>query len=146
MVSVFDVAEYILRKKGQMTAWKLQKLVYYSQAWSLVWDDRPLFRARIEAWTNGPVAPTLYREHRGIFKVRKIDKGKPNNLDQDARDTTDVVLEYYGDKSPQWLSDLTHMEEPWRRARIGIPEGARSGNEITHDSMAEYYGGLLPGS
>ena len=144
MASVFDVAGYILRKKGLMTAWKLQKLVYYSQAWSLVWDDRPLFRARIEAWTNGPVAPTLYREHRGNFKVRKIDKGNPNNLDQDARETVDVVLEYYGDKSPQWLSDLTHMEEPWRRARMGVPEEARSGNEITHASMAEYYGGLLP--
>ena len=144
MASVFDVAEYILRKKGPMTAWKLQKLVYYSQVWSLVWDDRPLFRARIEAWTNGPVAPALYQEHRGMFKVRKIDKGNPKNLDQDAKDTIDVVLEYYGDKSPQWLSDLTHMEEPWRRARIGIPEGVRSGSEITRDSMAEYYGGLLP--
>jgi uncharacterized phage-associated protein len=36
MTSVFDVAQYILRRKGQMTTWKLQKLVYYSQAWSLV--------------------------------------------------------------------------------------------------------------
>ncbi len=144
MASIFDVAECILRMKGPMTAWKLQKLVYYSQAWSLVWDDRPLFRARIEAWTNGPVAPALYQEHRGKFKVRKIDKGNPNNLVQDARETIDIVLEHYGNKSPQWLSDLTHMEEPWRRARIGVPEGERSGNEITHASMAEYYGGLLP--
>ena len=40
MASVLDVAEYILRKSGPMTAWKLQKLVYYSQAWSLVWDDK----------------------------------------------------------------------------------------------------------
>ncbi len=62
----------------------------------------------------------------------------------DARDTVNIVLKHYGDKSPQWLSDLTHMEEPWRTARVGVPEGARSGNEITHASMAEYYGGLLP--
>ncbi len=40
MVSIFDVATYILKKKGPMTTWKLQKLVYYSQAWSLVWDDK----------------------------------------------------------------------------------------------------------
>ena len=34
------------------TSWKLQKLVYYCQAWSLVWDEEPLFEARIEAWAN----------------------------------------------------------------------------------------------
>ena len=43
MATVFDVAAYILAKRGEMTAWKLQKLVYYSQAWSLVWDQRPIF-------------------------------------------------------------------------------------------------------
>ena len=38
-VSAGDVAAYILRKQGTLPAMKLQKLVYYSQAWSLVWDD-----------------------------------------------------------------------------------------------------------
>jgi len=49
-LSVHDVAAYILKKQGEMSAMKLQKLVYYSQAWSLVWDEKPLFRAQIEAW------------------------------------------------------------------------------------------------
>ena len=43
MRSVYDVAAYILQKSGELTTWKLQKLVYYSQAWSLVWDERALF-------------------------------------------------------------------------------------------------------
>jgi uncharacterized phage-associated protein len=34
-------------------ALKLQKLLYYSQAWHLVWEDTPLFTARIEAWIDG---------------------------------------------------------------------------------------------
>ena len=49
-----DVAEYILKLHGPMTVMKLQKLCYYAQAWSLVWDDRPLFKERLEAWANGP--------------------------------------------------------------------------------------------
>jgi len=65
MANVFDVARYILKHTGPVTAWKLQKLVYYSQAWSLVWDVRPLFPERIEAWANGPVCPELYAQHRG---------------------------------------------------------------------------------
>ena len=51
--SVFDVAQYILETCGTMSAMKLQKLVYYSQAWSLVWNDKPLFYEEIEAWAGG---------------------------------------------------------------------------------------------
>ena len=43
MANVFDTAKYILEQSGPMSAMKLQKLCYYSQVWSLVWDDAPLF-------------------------------------------------------------------------------------------------------
>jgi uncharacterized phage-associated protein len=59
MASAHDVAAYILSRQGRMTAMKLQKLVYYSQAWSVVWDERPLFPEKIEAWANGPVVRDL---------------------------------------------------------------------------------------
>ena len=140
MTNVFDVAAYILREQGAMTAMKLQKLVYYAQAWSLVWDQRPLFQNRIEAWANGPVSPELYEWHRGRFSVEPgTCPGNPARLDKDARDTVDSVLMYYGNKHPRWLSDLTHMESPWRDARHGIADGERGSREITHAAMAEYY-------
>lgn len=142
MARVHDVAAYILSKLGNMTAMKLQKLVYYSQAWSLVWDDRPLFRARIEAWANGPVVPELYRYHRQQYQVSEWPCGNKTALTLEERATVNGVLKFYGDKPSQWLSDLTHKEDPWLRARRGIPAGAPSGNEITHAAMAEYYGGL----
>src|SRR5215208_5165628 len=108
MATAHDVAAYILQKMGEMTAMKLQKLVYYSQAWSLVWDERPLFRDRIEAWANGPVVPALYQHHRGRFQVRKWSQGDPDALSREAQETIDAVLDFYGNKSSQWLSDLTH--------------------------------------
>ena len=43
MANVFDIAKYILEYAGPMSTMKLQKLCYYSQAWSLVWDDEELF-------------------------------------------------------------------------------------------------------
>jgi uncharacterized phage-associated protein len=142
MADVLDVAQYILDKLGSMTAWKLQKLVYYSQAWSLVWDERPLFPERIEAWANGPVCPDLYATHRGQFIVQKIDNGYPSAIDKDGQDTIDAVLGYYGDKNSQWLSDLTHAEAPWKDARGDLPPGAVSNREITHEAMAAYYESL----
>lgn len=139
MASVFDVAEFILQKAGEMTAWKLQKLVYYAQAWSLVWDERPLFKERIEAWANGPVCPDLYQRHKGQFVVSKIEGGDSKKLDGAAQETIDAVLKYYGDKSAQWLSDLTHAEAPWRETRGDLAPGTNSSREITLEAMAAYY-------
>ena len=143
-VSVKDVAAYILDKCDKLSTWKLQKLCYYSQAWSLVWDDGPLFEERIEAWANGPVVPILYGLHRGQFHISEIDGGDASELDQDQRDTVDAVLEFYGDKEAAWLSALTHKERPWREAREreNLTAGERGNAEILPDIMAEYYGGL----
>lgn len=149
MATAGDVARYILERLApdgsgaRLTAWKLQKLVYYAQAWSLVWDDQPLFDDEIQAWANGPVTPSLYLQHRGRFSVRASDiKGRASVLTEDQRETVDGVLKFYGNKTSQWLSDLTHAELPWKEARVGTPDGARSQAEITHESMSEYYGSL----
>jgi uncharacterized phage-associated protein len=143
MASVHDVAAYILQKHGRMTAMKLQKLVYYSQAWSLVWDEAPLFLEPIEAWANGPVVRDLYEHHRGRFNVDNWPRGDPSALTADQRETIDAVLAYYGKQSSLWLSALTHEEAPWRNARGGLPPGAPGGHMITHEAMAEYYSSLV---
>lgn len=143
MASVHDVAEYILQKCGAMSTMKLQKLVYYSQAWSLVWDEDVLFPETIEAWANGPVSPALYAAHRGKYRVDVTDlQGDPSVLSPDQRETVDEVVKFYGDKQPQWLSDLTHSEAPWIHARKGLADGDRGSREISPASMSEYYGSL----
>ena len=142
MPSVHDVAAYILQKQGQMTAMKLEKLVYYCQAWSLAWDEAPLFDEPIEAWANGPVVPALFSEHRGQYFVSDWPKGDANNVSSVQIDTIKAVLNFYGDKTSQWLSDLSHSEQPWIDARAGLPSGIRGHSVISHDSMAFYYQGL----
>lgn len=141
-ISVHDVAAYILQKQGQMTTMKLQKLVYYCQAWSLVWDEAPLFPEEIEAWANGPVVRELYDKHKGSFTISTWRYGDPSKLTQKQKNTIKSVLKYYGDKSSQWLSDLTHMEDPWKDARQGLTPADRGNREITLASMNEYYSSL----
>jgi len=142
MANVADVATYILESKGSMTAMKLQKLVYYSQAWHLVWEDRPLFSETIEAWANGPVAPALYSQHRGVFMVDEL-KGDLSQIEDFEKTSIDAVLEHYGSKTSYELSELTHRESPWLQARDGAAAGARSTKEISLGSMQEYYSALL---
>lgn len=146
MANVFDVASYILEKTGRISTMKLQKLCYYSQAWSLVWDDKPLFEEEFEAWANGPVCRELFSIHRGEFSIEadEIPENMLSNdgLTTDEKETIDVVLKSYGSKNAQWLSTLTHLEDPWNNARIGIPDGVACSNIITKESMAMYYGSL----
>ena len=145
MATVFDAAVCILSKSGEMTAMKLQKLCYYAQAWSLAWDGRPLFDEAIEARANGPVCRELYDAHSGQFEVSAAmfnDKGDPSRLAPEQRETVDEVLKFYGDKSSQWLSELTRAEEPWKNARRGSNPGERGFAVISRADMAGYYGSL----
>lgn len=142
MATVYDVAAYILTKKNPLTAVKLQKLLYYAQAWALVWDEKPLFPERIEAWVNGPVVPELYDYHRGQFIIENLPLGNPERLTKTEQETIDEVLNFYGDKSSQWLSELTHKETPWLEARQGLAPGERGNQEIPLATMAEYYESL----
>lgn len=121
---------------------KLQKLLYYAQAWSLVWDECPLFTEKIEAWANGPVVPDIYRDHRGLFLIESWSTGDAKRLDTEQQLTINSVVNFYGEKTAQWLSDLTHREKPWLDARRGLDPSDRGSEEITLDSMAEYYGSL----
>jgi uncharacterized phage-associated protein len=140
-MSAEDVAVYILEKRRSMSAMKLQKLVYYAQAWSLVWDEKPLFDDQIQAWLAGPVVPALYAKHRGLFTVDKsvFREGDSSKLGDVERETVDAVLDFYGDRPAEWLSDLTHKERPWRDARVGVGDMENSENVIPLESMAVYY-------
>src|ERR1700750_2947691 len=99
MADVFDAAAYILKRHGPMTAMKLQKLIYYSQAWSIVWDDDALFPEEIEAWKNGPVVRCLWEAHRGRFRVEDIPQGEAMLLEENQQATVNAVLEFYGNRS-----------------------------------------------
>ena len=144
MASVNDVAKYVLMKLGKITTMKLEKEVYYCQAWSLGWDGEPLFDEDFQAWANGPVCPELFHRHKGKFVVdESLFSDIPNyNFTDTQKETLDAVLDYYGDKEPQWLSELTHKEAPWRQARAGIPLGESCDRIIEKESMQQYYGGL----
>ena len=143
MANIFDVAKYILEQQGNMSTMKLQKLCYYAQAWALVWDDRPLFNEEFEAWANGPVCRELFFKTKGQYSVSAEDEtGGEGNLTDNEKDTIDHVLEHYGKHNAQWLSQLTHMEDPWNEARDGVAPGVGCDQVITKESMAMYYGGL----
>lgn len=144
MATIFDVAKYITERTGEVSAMKLQKLMYYVQAWSLVWEEEPLFDNDFQAWANGPVLPGLYALHRGMFKVEAslFSEASSANLTDTERGNIDKVIAFYGEKTAQWLSNLTHQENPWLDARGELPVGASSEVVIPQAAIHEYYSSL----
>lgn len=140
--SAGDVAAYLLERTGLISAMKLHKLVYYAQAWHLVWAEEPLFAERIEAWPAGPVTPALYELHRGQFTLDAWPAGSSATLGADERSTVDAVIAGYGSLEGRELTALTHSERPWREARGGLPPTERGSAEIDLDCMQEFYVGL----
>jgi uncharacterized phage-associated protein len=144
MLNVKNVAHYILTKVGTITTVKLQKLVYYSQAWSLAWDGVPLFNEEFQAWSNGPVCAELFDAHRGRFLISSDDLAAYGDyrLSDCENETIDIVIATYNKYNSQQLSDMTHQERPWKEARNGFAPGERCHNIISKETMQDYYGGL----
>jgi len=138
MLSCYDIAQYFLAKADEdagdlMSNLKLQKLVYYTQGFSLALFDKPLFPERIEAWIHGPVVPALYHEYKG-YGAGAIPP--PPTLDfpkyaQETRELLDEVYAVYGQFAAWKLRNMTHQEPPW----CMTPEG----QEITHDALRVYF-------
>lgn len=133
-IPVESVAAWLQRRNASASGMKLQKLLYYAQAWHLVWEGQPLFTERLEAWAQGPVSPHVYgtlRHEEGSLASQA--------LPPEAVSTLEAVLFAYGDRSGRWLSELTHREAPWRAARAGLPDEAPSKEEISLELMRQTY-------
>ncbi len=126
-----------------ITNLKLQKLLYYAQAWNLVFTGQPLFRDSIEAWVHGPVVPSVFRKFKE-YRWNTIDCPVFPLGDSGVIDHVNSVLDAYGNLPATRLERLTHREEPWRLARGNRPVDEPSSAVIDTDVMKRFYSSLLP--
>ena len=145
------VAKYFIFKSHKagkpISNKKLQKLVYYAQAWHLVLrDGKPLFNDPIEAWVHGPAVRALYGAYKQYGHGNIGDAVQEKDLTgitKDMEDVLDQVWEAYGEKyDAEYLEMLSHSEAPWQKAREGIEEAESSSSEISLDEMKKYYSSL----
>ncbi len=146
-VTAFDIAEYFIylsdRNKRGISNKKLQKVVYYAQAWFLVLAGRLLFPDKIEAWIHGPAIPELYRKYKK-FGFSPISSQNANFdpaklFDRETLGILDEVWDVYGKYDADYLEVLTHEEDPWINARNALEFSESSTNEISTDILKDFY-------
>lgn len=126
---------------------KLQKLMYYIQAWSLGINGEKMMEARFEAWVHGPVCRQLYDRFKSTKSLYStIDKEDVKNIDatnditQEDKEFINYILENFARYSGPQLETMTHNEQPWIEARNGASPMEHCENQISEDTMRTYYG------
>ena len=141
MLSIFDVANWFLSKES-MTPKKLQKLCYYYKAWGLaLYDEDLLPNYDFEAWVHGPVNPALYKKYVNFFwqDIPKKKEDNSNLFNEKEIDLLESVWITYGKMSANALEAQTHVELPWKNARVGFNENENCKRKISNDDMKEFY-------
>lgn len=145
--SALDVSKYIIciaqRNGDIITNLKLQKLLYYAQAWYLVNNNNSkLFEDDIEAWQYGPVVPKVYNEFKSFGRkpiILDCDLERDfQNLSEDDKHYLNEFCEAFFRFSATELVAMTHQEKPWIEA---INNGVRS--IINTDTMYKFYTDML---
>lgn len=134
MASAMHVARHLERHR-LLPEMKVQKLLYYAQAWSLAWTGRALFPDEIEAWVDGPVVRSVWveRRHGGAEGVGDV------NLTEDEMAVIDAVHHHYGRLSGPELSARTHAERAWLEARGDLSPEQPSRRPISQHTMRRTY-------
>jgi len=140
-----EIADYLLWRVAQeqpedpdyLTNMKLQKLLYYIQGWSMVDTGQPAFREEIEAWTHGPVVPSVFQafDHLGKRPIVDVPQSPPE-LTEQIQQLIESVWQRYKAYSAFELSHMTHQEAPWQKARGSSRADQASRRRIKREDIA----------
>lgn len=148
LIDTILLSNYILKHYGPMSHLKLQKLVYYCDAYSLAYFGKPLIADDFEAWVHGPVCRRLYDSLKDKSKLYSdvaytfdgIDVDKEfSTLTSDQQSLIINILSQLSSWSSFELEASTHQEDPWKNARKGYSEADKCNVIIKKDDMKEYY-------
>lgn len=146
MADIRDIGQYIVELyDGIVDKHRLAKLCYFTQGWHLAWTGSPITESPFQAWKYGPVPTKLGPasiEIENSFNVKKISRGDASRLTEYERAVIEEIIDFYGNKSFNELTELSHGRA-WQEARRGLPSDERSNEEITLDSMLKEFSILI---
>jgi uncharacterized phage-associated protein len=143
--AAFDVAKWFInrvdREAGDsITHLKVQKLLYFAEAWHQVSHGKELFNEQIEAWAHGPVVREVYTRL-ADFGWQALDSIEPPPPDfpQETVETLELVVDLYDQFTAKQLEELTHLDKPWLDARGDLAPEARCTNIISKSAIKAYF-------
>ena len=146
------IADYVILRlnsdeRVNLINLKLQKLLYYLQAWSFGIKKVKFLNCSFEAWVHGPVSRELYnrfKDTRSLYSFITISDVKnpnpENDIEKEDIEFINYILDNYAGYSGSELESMTHNEMPWQEARKGFMPLEACSNVISESTMEQYYG------
>ena len=125
------------KEREGITNLKLQKILYFAQAYYLAKLGKPLFGDAIEAWKYGPVVSSVYNKYRRHESNTIISEADDSNISSEDKDNLKRIWDLFGGYSAGRLVDIAHAHTPWKEAFES------KNKEISHKAIGEYYKPLL---
>lgn len=150
MVTAHNVADFFIdiaknNENDTITNLRVNKLVYFAQAWYLTRYNIPLFNEEIEAWDYGPIVSSLYQVYKkyGKNNIDNVSDNYSSNIfSADELKTLIDVAVYYGKYSTTELVNLTHRKDsPWYKV---MTSQNRTSCIISKESLKDYYQNQAP--
>ncbi|WP_217520008.1 Panacea domain-containing protein [Vibrio metschnikovii] len=143
MISANQVADFFLafaKEHGDyISQLKLQKMVYYADAWFLVNNGTPLISEDFEAWVHGPVVRTLYHRFKDYRWNPILEDVEFPELEDAQAEHLAEIYDVFGKYSGYELEQMTHDELPWIEARGACEPDEACENVINKDTMRRFY-------
>lgn len=152
MYNINDVSDYVILKlkledNHSLINLKLQKLLYYIQAWSYGMYEKPFFNGDFQAWIHGPVNIDIYNRFNStkyLYSEIEIEDVSDNTVfdkfDKNDSEFIDYILENYAQFSGAQLENISHNEQPWIETRRHLKSNERCTKIISPDLLISYYG------
>lgn len=119
---VLDVCKYIIKyidnKEYCISNLKLQKLLYFIQAYFLVDKGCPCFIENIEAWGFGPVVPEAYYKYKRHGANAIYNEMSYDFIASDDKKRINEIVDQCEDWSSADLTDITQNQTPWKQAYV----------------------------
>lgn len=108
---------YNLNQK-HITNLKLQKLLYYVQAISLLIYNKKSYNEKLISWSYGPVVIEAYNKYKNNDNEILISNNNIPKLSNGLEDIIEEVVDTYGSLEATELINFTHEEDPWKETKI----------------------------
>lgn len=139
MYDVQLIARYVINRCAQkerpISNLKLQKILYFIQAEFLVGMGKACFDDDIEAWTYGPVVPSVYFEYKIFGSTNIPDQGDDGfeSISRQDKDCLNAIIDAAAKYSASSLVEITHRQSPWKNAY------RRNDKIIKQSEIKEYF-------
>lgn len=134
-----DAAAFLANAVRPVSWLKLQDLLYFAQAWHLVWDSELLFAEPLLAAEEGVQVEIIEALLKNYFDVtaRNLRAGVPDNLTESQKRTLLGVAKHYAQRSHYRLSKQIREGTPWQAARAAAEAGQPG--QIDPADLYRYY-------